>query len=46
MQISCQCEVEKNGFSDKEINTKEKNKVLHVLRTTQQTGNEDKPYQT
>ena len=35
MQITCQCNVEKNGFQDKDINTKDKNKVLHVFRTTQ-----------
>jgi hypothetical protein len=36
MQITCQCNVEKNGFQDFEINTKDKNKALHVFRVTNQ----------
>ena len=32
MQITCMCNVEKNGFIDKEIQTGEKNKVLQVFR--------------
>ena len=32
MQITCMCNVEKNGFIDKEIQTREKNKVLQVFR--------------
>lgn len=38
MQITCQCNVEKNGYQDLEINTKDKNKVLHVIRQTNQQG--------
>lgn len=36
MGITCMCEVEKNGFPDLEIRKKDKNKVLHVYRTTKQ----------
>jgi len=36
MQITCQCNVEKNGFQDLEINNKDKNKALHVFRITNQ----------
>lgn len=32
MQITCMCNVEKNGFIDKDIQTREKNKVLQVFR--------------
>jgi hypothetical protein len=34
MQITCQCNVEKNGYQDIEINNKDKNKALHVFRVT------------
>ena len=38
MQITCQCNVEKNGFQDLEINNKDKNKALHVFRVTDHQG--------
>ena len=34
MQIMCQCNLDKNGYQDKEINSKYKNTALHVLRVT------------
>eukprot|EP00347_Sterkiella_histriomuscorum_P020494 403337586 len=32
MSLTCQCDVERNGFQDKEIKAKDKNKVLQVYR--------------
>jgi hypothetical protein len=41
MQISCGCEVSRNGFQDPEIKNKDRNKVLQVFKMT--NGEEGAP---
>ena len=40
------CDVEKNGYIDLEIKKKDKNKVLHVFRTTSKLNENSQPVVT
>jgi len=43
MNLTCNCDVEKNGFMDLEIKKKDKNKVLQVFRISKadETGRQE-----
>jgi len=43
MHITCMCNVEKNGYMDKEIQTRDRNKILQVFKLTKSGGENEPP---